>query len=338
MKIFHHNDDDGRCAAAIVNHELAVVFDKPEEEDFIEYYHGCDIKIPENIKEGETVYIVDLALDSVILEVIRSLVTEHNCHVVHIDHHKTTLDNMKMLSEATKTTVMDKVIKFYKVGISGALLTWIYSCMDESERLHPESVEFDFSDKRTHVAFNYDTPNMREYRIPMTIRFVDDNDVWLHEIPETKYFCKSLMMFEDKRPFSDTWRDLIYGSDYSVYKLVENGELLYKYQETVDKFNLSNAFETELEGLKVLCLNTCCGNSNIFGEKFDQYPCCIKFSYDGRIHMWRYTMYGSKKYDPDESIDLSGIARKYGGGGHAKSCGFQLPYNLFGDDWMNGNK
>ena len=328
MKIFHHNDNDGRCAAAIVYHELSVVFDKPTKDDFVEYNHGWKLGIPE-IKEGETVYIVDLSLDDVIMGLIKHLING-GCNVIHIDHHKSTLDRMETLSGSDKL-VMDKVTKFYKIGISGSLLTWIYSCMDEEERKNCEAVQFDLTDKRTHVAFDYDTPNMREYRIPTTIRFVDDNDVWLHDIEETKYFCMASMMLEDKHPYSDTWKDLIYGSDYNVYQLVEKGRLLYQYQQTINKGVLQKAFEVDFEGMKTLCLNSCYGNSRVFEDRFDMYPCCIKFDYDGKIRRWRYTMYRSKAYTGDDTKDLSVIAKKYGGGGHETAAGFQLPYFLFSD-------
>lgn len=334
MKVFHHNDADGLCAAALVRNTLATVFDKPEENDFVEYNHTGNIDLPDDyIKPGEEVYIVDLSLDDTIFKVIEECVNK-GCVVTHIDHHKTTFDYMDKLSDEMKE-IMSNVTKFYKIGISGTMLTWVYSCMNEDERKCCGSVPFDFSDKRTHVAFNYDTPNMREYRIPAVIRFIDDNDVWLHEIDETKYFCIAFQMEQDIAPYKKIWDDLIYGSEIHVYKYVNDGKLLWKYQESINMKNLSNAFEYELLGHKCLCLNSCYGNSRIFGEKYNEYPMVCKFGYDGKIHMWRYTFYSSEHRD--DAVDVSTVAKEFGGGGHEHAAGCILPYNLFTDDWMNDN-
>ena len=59
MYIFHHCDDDGRSAAAIIKSELTVVFDQPSDDRFIEYAHTGVLPCPEDVKENETIYIVD---------------------------------------------------------------------------------------------------------------------------------------------------------------------------------------------------------------------------------------------------------------------------------------
>ena len=52
-----------------------------------------------------------------------------------------------------------------------------------------------------------------------------------------------------------------------------------------------------------------------------------KFGYDGSIHKWRYTLYQSDKID--NIVDVSEIAKRYGGGGHRGAAGFVLDYNIF---------
>lgn len=324
MYVFHHCDDDGRSAAAIVKSELTVVFDQPSPDRFIEYAHTGVLPCPEDVKENETIYIVDLALDNVIFGLIKELVTKYNCNVIHIDHHITTFDTLTGLSNEDKQ-IMDRVTKFYKEGISGSLLTWIYACMNEDERTKCNEVPFDFSDGRTHVAFNYETPDIREYRIPTVIRFIDDNDVWSHEIDETKYFTLAFQMEADKNPCNELWHDLIYGSDARVYEYVNKGKILWSYQEGINEKMLKNAFECEIDGHKCLCLNTPYGNSRVFNEKFDEYPMVCKFHYTGE--MWKHSFYSSEKH-PD-SVDVSIIAKKFGGGGHRSAAGVTLPYNIF---------
>lgn len=324
MKIFYHTDDDGRCAAAIVNTSLTVVFDRPTEDDFIPYNHVAGIMIPE-IKDGETIYIVDLALSTTTFDVIKHCVNK-NCKIVHIDHHHTTFKFLEQLDE-DGLRIMDKVIKFYKEGISGALLTWVYSCMSDNERAFPNDVAFDFSEKRTHVAFDYNTPDIREYRIPRVVRYIDDNDVWLHDIDETKYFCIAFQLEPEKAPYEEIWNTLIYGSEFLVFQYINDGKMYWKYQEVMNEKNLWNAFEYEIEGHTCLCLNSNYGNSRIFCEKFHEYPMVCKFGYDGQAGVWRYTFYSSEHNH--EAVDVSVIASHLGGGGHKHAAGCVLGENIF---------
>ena len=72
MRCIHHTDDDGLCSASIVGSLFAdrILTD----DDFIPYTHGMDLKLPDDLKEKEKWYIVDLALDEVIFGAIKQLV------------------------------------------------------------------------------------------------------------------------------------------------------------------------------------------------------------------------------------------------------------------------
>ena len=351
MKIFYHGDDDGRCSAAIVKRELVNVFEPITMDDFIEYFHSGNINTPE-FKMNETVYIVDLALDDVIYNQVIKPAVDAGSKVIHIDHHKTTLDRISSMTDDEKL-VMEKITSFYKTELSASMLTWVYSLMYDSERKEPNKVNFDFTQGYTHVGFNVETPDMREYRIPDAIRYIDDNDVWRHEIEETKFFSIGFQLIEDKHPASQIWDDLIYtSSQYESSKIVNDGRILWTYQEVRNKAsmrnafesdvyerllcayqeaqykaNLRNAFESDVFGPTCLCLNSCQGNSRIFCEKFDEYQMVCKFGYDGSIHKWRYTLYSSDKND--NIVDVSDIAKHYGGGGNRGAAGFVLDYNIF---------
>ena len=326
MKIFYHGDDDGRCSAAIIKRELVNVFEPMTTDDFIEYFHSGDINTPE-FKVNETVYIVDLALDDVVYNKVIKPAVDAGSKVIHIDHHKTTLDRISSMTDDEKL-VMEKITSFYKIGLSASMLTWVYSLMYDSERKEPSKVNFDFTQGFTHVGFNVGDPGMREYRIPDAIRYIDDNDVWRHGIEETKFFSIGFQMIEDKHPASEIWDDIIYtSSQYESLKIVNNGRMLWAYQEAQYKANLRNAFESDVFGPTCLCLNSCQGNSRIFCEKFDDYQMVCKFGYDGSIHKWRYTLYQSDKID--NIVDISEIAKHYGGGGNRGAAGFVLDYNIF---------
>ena len=245
MKIFYHGDDDGRCSAAIVKRELVNVFEPITMDDFIEYFHSGNINTPE-FKMNETVYIVDLALDDVIYNQVIKPAVDAGSNVIHIDHHKTTIDYISSMTDDEKL-VMEKITSFYKTGLSASMLTWVYSLMYDSERKEPNKVNFDFTQGYTHVGFNVETPDMREYRIPDAIRYIDDNDVWRHEIEETKFFSIGFQLIEDKHPASQIWDDLIYtSSQYESSKIVNDGRILWTYKEVRNKASMKNDIESNV--------------------------------------------------------------------------------------------
>jgi hypothetical protein len=88
--------------------------------------------------------------------------------------------------------------------------------MNDTERENPMSVSFDFAEGRSHVKIIDSNNDAREYRIPMAIRYIDDYDVWRHDIEESNYFIMAYNMLGDNSPSSLIWDDLIYGSDFNL--------------------------------------------------------------------------------------------------------------------------
>lgn len=322
-KIIHHSDDDGRCAAAIVYRDFCI--DNVTDDDCFEYTHGGSIDVDEEkIRDGEKIFIVDLALDDVILDVIR-LFTKHNCHITHIDHHQTTIDRMQRLS-SEESDLMSHVNHFYHIGLSATMLTWIYSCMYEEERLIAEDMmqdRIDFTDGFTHFAINVGAPEQREYKIPLAVKYIDDFDVWRHSSPETMYFHLAFGMEWDKRPTSKLWSNTIYCYDGSIIeKYVNPGRVIYRYKTSQDKHVMKHAFESKIwDGdrlITCLCLNYV-GNSTVFGDQIKEYPMVCLFHFDGDMCKWCYSLYSDESSD----VDVAKICERYGGGGHKHAAGFQ---------------
>lgn len=323
-KILYHADDDGRCAAAIVVRGLCSVFDKPEMEDCYEYSHGRKLEINEDdIRDGESVFIVDLALDDVIMNAIR-LFREHKCVITHIDHHKTTIDRYDEFKEE-----LESVRTLYMEGVSGALLTFIYSCMTNEERIEPGRVPFDFAEKRSHFCFNYD--QKREYRVPMAIRFIDDRDVWRHDIDGTDEFHIGFSVVDDKHPLSPVWNNLVDGNNAFLLEksYLEPGRVILNYLATQYKFEMRRSFVSDTvfrdengEPVQCLFLNHT-GSSDIFGDEIKNHPMACLYYYDGRFGDWKYQLRSC-----DDGVDVEKIARSYGGGGHKHAAGFRLTDNI----------
>lgn len=328
MKIFHHNDDDGRCAAAIVKHFMNDLGQPMDDADFIEYGHSGTIDCDIDSIQNQFVYIVDLALDDVIMNLIRIL-DSNKCTVVHIDHHKTTFDYLQKLSEDLNTADLfhiNNITHFYVNGVSGAMLTYIYSCMYDDERVNPEETfkQCTFREKRSHIVFYPETMKERPLRIPMLIRYIDDNDVWLHDIPETKYFNMAFSMELDKHPNHETWGLLDKNDLILMQTYLPRGETIWMYKQAEYQRILKSAHTIRLHTdaddptqlIDATAVNTG-GNSRVFGDTMTDDGVYVLYHYNGK--KWYFSLYSTK-----DGIDVSEIATLYGGGGHIHASGFQI--------------
>lgn len=339
--IFHHNDDDGRCAAAVIYNECCEASDLNvlPDENFIEYSHGMSMPIvpADQLRDNDTVYIVDLALDPVIFKTIERIQNINpTIKIVHIDHHKTTFDFLENMTDEQRE-VMSHVRKFYRNGLSASMLCWVYGCMtdDERARLDDETIPegdrdiFDFTENYSHLGFYPgQTDKERILRIPMIVRFIDDWDVWRHALPETRAFNAGFGLITDKHPKQEFWSVYLYtNNDYALNeKIIVPGEIILQYNTVTYKHMMKHAFEYTLPtGDTILCLNAD-GNSTVFGSNIEAYPACCLFNYEGDKKLWTYSMYSK-----EDGLDVSEICKSYGGGGHVHAAGFQTMDNIFAD-------
>jgi hypothetical protein len=73
------------------------------------------------------------------------------------------------------------------------------------------------------------------------------------------------------------------------------------------------AFETVMEGYKILVCNCPFFTSEIFGDRIKDYPFVAVYCYNGRT--WKVSLYS-------ENMDVVKFAEARGGGGHPRACGF----------------
>lgn len=142
MKCYHHNDLDGRCAAAVVNKKFA-----EEQVEFIE----CDYKDEpdiDSIRPGEEVIIVDFSFPPEIM----NQVLEVTKNVIWCDHHKTAQNY-----ELGYTQKIKGIRDFNEPGRSGAECAWDFFFPEEQA---PDAVKLTGSydtwrhDVKGDYAFN----------------------------------------------------------------------------------------------------------------------------------------------------------------------------------------
>lgn len=349
--VFHHNDDDGRCAAFLVKQYLINPMEPLLPENFIEYNYQANLekRYPE-FEEGDMVYIVDLSLDPSILDLIRTCY-DNGVHVIHIDHHHT---GIEMYNEYKNELDRygDGYIAFMKEGISGAMLTWIYAnVLNDEDKKDPMNAKFDFDDddlRKTCCRINdQGQPITKDdkliisdkgiERIPDVVRMVDDNDIWKHKIQDTKFFTAGFQLSKDKHPLNHIWIELLDEGDVRqknavLTSILNSGVTVISYRGAVDAKNLNNGFFVNINGTQVACLNVMEGNSSIFQDIFDNCDAVCKYSYDGIKYL--YTFY-SKEDGADVSQLIKFLENTYkdrcgfiSGGGHVHAAGCQFKHNF----------
>lgn len=112
----------------------------------------------------------------------------------------------------------------------------------------------------------------------------------------------------------------------TVRALLEAGRTIqYVKAQENESIITSSGFTIHWEGFCLLACNAARYNSQLFKAGLQpEHDGCLGFNWDGKIKNWRVSLYSDKP-----GVDLSPVAKKYGGGGHAGACGFRcgvLPF------------
>lgn len=147
----------------------------------------------------------------------------------------------------------------------------------------------------------------------------EDKVLWEDDIMPFQYGMREICSSAETFPVElltpvnsvpDAWRP--------IDPIMRQGASILSYQKSMNKKACKNAFEFEFEGLRAIALNIGGANSTVFDSVWDpeKHDVMIPFHYTAPF--WKFSLYTTK------DIDLSIIAKRYGGGGHAKACGFQI--------------
>jgi oligoribonuclease NrnB/cAMP/cGMP phosphodiesterase (DHH superfamily) len=173
------------------------------------------------------------------------------------------------------------------------------------------------------LTWKYFYPNEA---VPEFVRLLGRYDIWdkYNEDWETRILPFQWGMRNNRTdPINsyEIWSDLFSDQDGSILSAILNdGKLILDYQKKSYSGMLhSYGFDAHFEDypdLRLICLNSPGGNSMMFDDKWDPtlYDAMFVFVCKGENYICSlYTV---------KDIDLSEIAKNYGGGGHAGACGF----------------
>ncbi len=243
MKIYHHNDLDGRCAAAIVlryaNLE-PIEFQKIETIE-IDYKDEIDLS---RVKSNEEIVIVDFSFKPETMNAL--LIITQN--VIWLDHHKTAFEYKYDLPDG-KFVELNGI---RNAKFSGCELAWSHFCYGKPV---PEAVT---------LLGDYDKWAL-VYQ-PVCFEFYEGLKME-GTIPQSKLWDR---LFNDSDP-------------QTLSRIVEQGKSAIRYRDNYcEKIRHDFGYETELDGHKGYATNFYQFGSKGFGEKMQEYDFCVAYIFDGR--------------------------------------------------------
>jgi oligoribonuclease NrnB/cAMP/cGMP phosphodiesterase (DHH superfamily) len=159
-----------------------------------------------------------------------------------------------------------------------------------------------------------------ENPVPLAVALIGDRDIWQMAYPETRAFAEGLFQ-EQIEPTNDRlWKPLLDDNRDRVRELVERGRALYDARmKSIADVVSHYGFVTSFEGHRTMVVNHP-GNGDMgeFIRKagYELAYCYVEVVRNGLLQTV-VTLYS-------DQVDVSEIARKFGGGGHRGAAGFQF--------------
>lgn len=283
LVIYHSADLDGICSREIARRALPGA-------TLLGWDYGQPIP---DLSSYRTVYLIDVSFPP---EVMKANAEK----LVWIDHHRTAIND----NAGTD-------IPGYRIdGVAACRLAWQWFMLQWD-------AEAPLPTKEDYVA--------RRVSEPYAVQLLGEYDVWDKRNPQTDAF--QLGMQAESAPEWDRLfrvtpemvHNLERSGDTGLVKLIlERGRAIQSYLDVTNaQISKERGFDVQWEGLLFRALNTARCNSLTFTAALrPEHDGCLGYFWDGG--KWRFSLYGVP-HKPD--VDLSVIAKRYGGGGHKQACG-----------------
>jgi oligoribonuclease NrnB/cAMP/cGMP phosphodiesterase (DHH superfamily) len=283
--LYHANCHDGFTAAWV----FWTCFG--DEFDYVPCAYGDDFNL-DAIDDREAVLMVDFCLP---IPVIQDLL-KRDAKIYLIDHHKSALAATGDLVDA------GDIIAYTDIDRSGAGLAWDYFRNDYT------------IDGRSGARWSAVVGER-----PLLVDFVEDYDLWRFDMDHTR---KVLAVVHATGYDFDKWDEMAdrLDTDDGYKRIVYDGTAILQYiKKTVREICDTSVHEIDFGSTRVPALNVPYVFANeaceLMLDRFDPTPMVASYFYTGG--KWRFSL-------RSRWVDVSGVAKKYGGGGHKNAAGFEV--------------
>lgn len=260
--------------------------------DDVDFHPGVYQDAPPDVT-GSDVIMVDFSYKRPMIE---EMIAKASSLLI-LDHHKTAEDDLAGLPSARSNYQAH-------VGYLGAP-----GCSNVG-------VLFDMNRSGAGLAWDFFVGGGR----PPLIDHIEDRDLWRFKLEGTREI--QAVVFSYPYDF-DVWDDLMARSqaDADRGRMIEEGAAIERKHHK-DVAELVDTFKRRMTigGYAIWAANlpyTLTSDAGHLMAKGEPFAACYWDTPDGRVFSLRST---------DDGLDVSEIAKQYGGGGHRNASGFRLPF------------
>ena len=183
---------------------------------------------------------------------------------------------------------------------------------------YPFSYIYDVDECGSTLAWKYFYPNSP---IPWILSYIRDRDLWKWELPDSRKVSACIASY----PFNfDSCRKLeLMGQEQCAVE----GAAIVRYQDKLIRQAVAQAREIEFHGYRVMSVNSSVLQSEIGHELSKGYPFAIIWFNQDKIKRFVYSLRSD-----ENGVDVSEIAKAYGGGGHQHAASFSSPWHMEPDE------
>ena len=261
--------------------------------DNVEFHAGVYQDPPPDVT-GRDVIIVDFSYKA---PVIHQMANKARTLLI-LDHHKSAAEDLGGLPPPPD-------------GLydPDGMVSWQHECNA------PAAVHalFDMERSGAVITWNYFHPGVE---VPMLLQHIQDRDLWKFELEGTREIQANVFSY----PYDfDTWEHLLVSD---IDQLRADGVAIErKHFKDIKEFIAIAAYVDNIAGYEVPILNApyfwSSDAGHIMGEG-KPFAACYWDTPDGRVFSLRSN---------DDGVDVSEIAKKFGGGGHRNAAGFRLDFS-----------
>lgn len=307
LVLIHHVDADGIFSAQIVIKAITEFIGNPNISiTCVPYNYEKQFDFTSYIKKGSNVVVVDLSLK---MNDIKSILKFANSMFI-IDHHLTTLREIDSNYKFYKNKIYDRSLGMH-ICINNAGVGLCYKIFKDCVNPYGATLAESVNEKAIGLVDRYDR-----------FGFIDEKDreeclsIYNYTLRSNQLFVNSDMVKE--MLCNDEYLDkaLSFGKEFYDEAVVMN-EIRYRAfnKPTIYTFN-GHVYNC--------CYMYGSGNSASFGEHIDEYDFVSLIRKDKDGDGYTVSFYTAK-----DDVDVSEIARSYGGGGHKKAAGSPVKCNIY---------
>lgn len=295
--IYHGNCADGFGAAWAIRKAFGP--------GGVDFHAGVYQDPPPNVA-GRNVILADFSYKRPVLEsLLKSGDVKQAMTILILDHHKTAAADLEGLEPP-----------------EGAYDPALWRSKWEDWVQWPVRAVFDMNRSGARLAWDFFHPGKP---VPRLIRYIEDRDLWRFNLPDSRAF--SANVFSHPYDF-DTWDRLAAEAEDDggyVMQLTAGRAIERKHHKDVAELVGVTKRRMVIGGHSVPVANipyTLASDAGHLMASGEPFAACYYDTPEHRVFSLRST---------DDGLDVSEIAKAYGGGGHRNASGFRAPLGWEGD-------